>query len=526
MTDTAGNPQSSRVLSFLFHLLLLWYPLLSLLWRRDYPLLTAEGAVLLAVAASIAALLALAGNPLRGRGMLLFTPLLIALVMMVQFNFGIPVLVAATLLAAALQYFLGARFYMAALPVMAALLLGAWLDSRSAGASPQQAMVAPAPNVTLPPIVHILLDSFGGIDGLPDYQATPLFRDGLYRFLEEYGFETFPRAYSRHTNTGESMYAALNFRNDWQSNFLLETLSGEEHRLSANALFDAFAALGYRFNIYQTEHLDYCQSHRERVDLCWTYDQPNVLSIRAAPGALQRAEMLSKILLMQSSALTTALRKVIEDPSVAVHDPTVLQRLAEDLVDAPRGRVFLAHVLLPHSPFVFLHHCEIDYATQPALRWASIPGEAVLKPEIHEFRAMRYFEQTDCALLSLRALFDRMQAAGTLEGSIILLHGDHGPGLATTGQANPAMPTEAVRARHSVLFAARFPGGGFAVDERTLALSELLEGFARAVQGAASNVPGPSVGAAITPGAAVQTPYVFMDGPPPKKRIEGDFFAP
>ena len=100
-------------------------------------------------------------------------------------------------------------------------------------------------NPNIPPIVHILLDGFVGPEGLPKNPNKAIFREEFYRFFNDYGFQVFPRAYSRYSATVDSLYAAFNFRDDAVSRYSLEKVDHREHIMESNVKFDLLESLGY-----------------------------------------------------------------------------------------------------------------------------------------------------------------------------------------------------------------------------------------------------------------------------------------
>jgi len=103
-----------------------------------------------------------------------------------------------------------------------------------------------------------------------------------------------------------------------------------------------------------------------------------------------------------------------------------------------------------------------------------------LKPEVIEYRTMRYFEQAECALTTLRQLFEEMKFNSIFERSYIVLHGDHGSQISKnlpTVRNLEVMTGEDYRAHYSTLFAIKVPFGEFSLDPRSLPISTLLEEF-------------------------------------------------
>jgi hypothetical protein len=98
-----------------------------------------------------------------------------------------------------------------------------------------------------------------------------------------------------------------------------------------------------------------------------------------------------------------------------------------------RGRYTLVHLLIPHNPYVLRRDC------------SSAPvGEST-----------DVLEQHGCALRLLEALLGTLRSQSRLEGSIVVVHGDHGSGASV--RAGRIEPDEAARRRTVLLVK---PAGG------------------------------------------------------------------
>ena len=213
---------------------------------------------------------------------------------------------------------------------------------------------------------------------------------------------------------------------------------------------------------------------------------------------------------------------------MAVHDPRVFGALREDILSEPNGHLFFAHVLLPHPPFAFLHDCSVSYQSDRLYRSSAFSNEHDLNDSVYEVRNNLYFEQMDCALLSLRQIFYELQKNSVFERSIIVIHGDHGSLIANVlprVQNLDKLTTEHYRAHYSTLFAVRFPQTEFSVDDRALPLNALMEGYSRSIQ---QYVTKGSTSGSISGSVPVDTSdlesYVYLLGSIPMQRVEIDIF--
>jgi len=120
----------SRLTSVCFYLLLFGYPVLSLLWRRSYPVFTAEVFRLLLVVVGMSILFSLLTEKLRPSISYLLTGLLILIVAMVQLNLLIEGLAIGAGAIALVMFTFKQRFLIFFMPVLIALIFGAYLDGR------------------------------------------------------------------------------------------------------------------------------------------------------------------------------------------------------------------------------------------------------------------------------------------------------------------------------------------------------------------------------------------------------------
>ena len=515
---------------FLFYVLLFSYPLLTLLWRRNYSIFSAEVGILFLLITALAILLAIVLSKVRTIIGLLLTSLFITITFLIQFNLLLEGMLISAVASLVIAWRIKAKLYLYSLPVLAALLLGAWLDSVEDARKTLSVEVTDSVNPELPPIVHILLDGFVGPGGLPGNANAAIFKEEFYRLFNDFGFQVFPRAYSRYSATVDSLYSAFNFKNDAESRYSLEVLGRREHKLESNIQFDVLESLGYRFNIYQTGHLDFCQSNPDSLDRCWEYAQPNIDTLQNIESIQMRTRMLARVLLTQSAMLSEILstRGWLTNLRLTVHDPRVFSRLKNDVLSEPDGRYFFAHVLLPHAPFVFMHDCSINYNTAWWERHPMLKDEPVQIASVYELRARLYFEQMECALFSLRQVFDDMKRAGIFEQSIIVLHGDHGSMLAKYlpryWNINKLTSSD-YRAHFSTLFAVKFPNAEFQIDDRILPLSVLLEGFSKTVPGyITGNHSGKGFSETVSNDPEKVAKYIYLLGSVPMQKVEVNIF--
>ena len=518
------------LINFFFYLFLFSYPVLSLLWRRSFPLLSTEVFVLLAIVVGMSIIFSLIANKLRPPIDYLLTGILILFVFMIQFNLlleGMLVCIGFTTL---LLFLLKQNFRVHSLPILVALLIGAYLDSRHEPLADQSEANAELVNTELPPVLHIVLDGFIGIGGLPPYSSSGLIRDEILSFFQTNDFQLFSHAYSRYASTVDSLNSSLNYRHDGEGTYVLELEDRSASVVKENAVFTSMETLGYRLNVYQTGHLDMCQSNLGNLDRCWQYDHPNVNSVVHSEKVGFRLYALVMVLLDQSKLLSEILtgQQGLAVLGITTHDPRVFDILEKDVRHKGVGNYFYAHVLLPHGPYAYQADCSVSYEAPYSLRLAYQRGEPVQPPLVYEIRNGMYFSQIECALRSLQSLIASLKENVDYERSIIILHGDHGS-IITKNRPSfrnvEKMNKEDYRASFSTLFAVKYPGSKFSVDERALSLSYLLEEFMVLLP----SLLNPAESYTVFRPSDTASPdkmgsYVYLNGTYPKNRIDIDIF--
>ncbi len=479
---TGRSDMGSREMTknIVFFVLLFTYPLLSFVWRRDYPVFSLEVMWLLGILFVTALCVGLLCSRISPAISNLVTALALFLVFVLQLNPSFSGLVVGLIAIGGVLFVFKQRLRRVGVYILAAILLGAWLDSRLESNTDWSVDDPERVDKRLSPVVHILLDGFIGVAGLPDYPASGLIRRKMLTFFEVNDFELYTHAYSRFARTGESVYSAMNFRHTFDLSFGLQKLSDEQHVLQENGVFSMMESMGYRLNIYQTGHINMCRSNPANLDRCWQYDQPNIRSVLGAGDARMRFYALLKTLLSQSRVAkrmieNTEWNAVIE---VANYNPTLFDVLSEDLGERPWGNYFYAHALIPHGPYIYQPGCTVSYDHAPLLTSARTLEEPPLQGDVYEVRNGLYFGQIDCALDTLQSLFDDMKARGVYDRAVIVLHGDHGSRIGRYQYLSEHMQDLSVadyRAGFSTLFAVKYPGSRFALRDTPLPLARLLE---------------------------------------------------
>jgi len=337
-------------------------------------------------------------------------------------------------------------------------------------------------NPNLPVILHIILDEHIGVEGIPE-QFDP---DGCHAaqlrdFYLDHNFSVFGRAYSRYFNTWNTIPNLLNFD---APGFMLRHCGTDNGKfyVKENRYFELMKRRGYQIHVYQSDYLDFCgREGSAAVSSCYTYELESIQSIVGSPISLAGK---TRILLGVYSRLSEILG-VFNIPQVRVSTVSAskaLEKLHLDLLEAKPGMMFIAHLMLPHYPYIYRSDC--SFRKQPE-KWLNAHVEK-LKPR-HNTEATRaerypmYLEQISCTSHKLDRLFNDLKQLGIYENMIIIIHGDHGSRLVfappDTRMIKEPYPDSDFVDAFSTLFAVKWPGIPADYDRRILPLEALFASF-------------------------------------------------
>ena len=406
--------------------------------------------------------------------------------------------------------FLGLRRHIATIltTVFAtAILATAILPAQKAQFGPQPVAPVEVPVADLPPIIHVVLDGHIGIEGIPvDIGGGEALRDSLREFFGKWGFRLYGRAYSKYFMTYDSISNLINGKASAIDADLVDitTHTGKPGwKPAQNEYFRKLADRGYRIRVYQTDYLDFCQDFSGKIEYCYRYPSSSPQLVRALDlPAMEKAELIIgsytdksavvnmlRILynksrsLIASSGLPGWERKNYAFSSLGV--PEVIRQLQTDLSQASRGRLFFAHLLLPHGPYIWDETCRMRDDSDT---WLSrrLDHEDLLShsnPEYREKAYGIYFQQVVCTMSLLDNLLESLDKNGLLENATVIIHGDHGSRITIN---DPVAPMEAIATDRdyidafSTLFAIRSPGITPGYHGETRAIQHL---FAELVMG-------------------------------------------
>ncbi len=470
-------------------------PLVAFAGYHEYGLLRPELVVLYGVLAGVAVLggaaIVLFGDWARvavlATGVTLFLDL--------QFDFG-KALVAIGLCVLACCWLLRrhlARILVTAMAGVIAATLA--LPASSAHRAPVRNDFAPS-STDLPVIVHLVLDEHIGIEGIPiEIGIGQELKESLVEFYLGHGFRLYGGAYSRYMNSYNAIPNLLNFTAETTDGHYADPRE-QPLVIGDNAWFRALADRGARIHVYQSDYMELCEVAGVELAACISRSIRTMKVLESAPVALfGKVWVISSMYVGRSAAYRhfRGLYGRLQKAGLRLPDWTwerevigalgadgLLGVLIDDVAAARPGDVFLAHVMLPHFPYMLDRECRLrpsvaDWLDRndPALRGGAYENSVASRNE----RYALYLDQVECTRRRVGELLAAMRTAGILDGAVILIHGDHGSRIGRT-KANAAGRERLTAADYSdyfsTLYAVRSPGQAAGYEAEPRALDQLF----------------------------------------------------
>ena len=357
------------------------------------------------------------------------------------------------------------------------------------------------------PIIHLILDQHIGIDGLTDaIPGAAEMRGELLTLYENAGFRVYGSAFTHFPATLESLPNLMNNSVEPNANRWVRIANGRNELLE-NRWFRYLKAQGYVIDVLQTHYVDFCADRAAPVSRCETYNLGDVRFLHDLDvGAIEKSQYLMLYsFAVDYKPLSRALQlawhaagKVsaligfdlpvwnvqVLSPST-VNALNIMDRVADRLETIGPGQAYVAHLILPHDPYVLEENCEIkprfsDWTDRKsALWWLLVAAD----PARQRFRYQEYFKQMRCLNRRLAALFEILDRRGLANQATVIIHGDHGSlitSLEPVSQVGASLSSLDITSSYSTLFAVRAPGLAPGLDREFSSIQGL---FARHVMG-------------------------------------------
>lgn len=339
---------------------------------------------------------------------------------------------------------------------------------------------AKRPAADRPAIVHLVLDSYLGLDGMalgPEHYTR--LRAEQSAFFTGRGFQIYPRAYSRHVKTVNSLPQLFSY-----GQAPLATTNRNLQYSIADELpyFMDLDARGYRTSVVAPTYLDFCVN--QPLTYCRKYERSALPAmLDSEMSALDRATVMGFTLLQLAGLPSRAVEAVqlrANDllgtegrrpynrakllPLASVRE---LDRFTQELATLQRGEARVIHLLLPHDPYILDAQCR----ARPEPDWLDEHG-----PGAPVARERAYADQVRCLQRKIGQMLDAMDRTQAGRDAIVVLHGDHGSRISPVAPflGGPDLTTRELMMSHSAFFGVRVPGEAGGEVAGTHALDELM----------------------------------------------------
>jgi hypothetical protein len=340
----------------------------------------------------------------------------------------------------------------------------------------------------LPFTLHIILDEHIGVEGLPpDADSQELARD-LRAFFHKNEFMLFGGAYSSYFNTVRSLSHQFNFADGTHNPDLYEkSTAGFTWRLTRNQHLSELIRKGYAVRVYQSNHVNVCGDAALPL-VCDTYNYTGISALMTAPlSVVEKAFVLASIFVTRTAPYqeftkhyVSASRRLLgrgivlpvwnglEQSVGPLITAATMATVKERLAAARPDQYVLAHLLIPHSPYVYDAECNI----LPPWQWLgrSAPAGFSNTDDGRKVRYRMYVAQARCTTEKLQELLDAIPLEVSRE-AVVILQGDHGSRITTAEPSASSFGQLTARDYidgYSTLFAVRAPGLPSTYDTRAL----------------------------------------------------------
>jgi hypothetical protein len=314
----------------------------------------------------------------------------------------------------------------------------------------------------LPNYVHIILDQHIGIDGmLVNTEERKTYVDSLVQRYLSYDFNVYSGAFNLFNQTNHSIPSILNFNLEPKSYLIHgKDYMGNDNRMISNKLFNLLKNQGYKLNVYETDFINMCDNAKVTINKC----------VRYSAGLLfnQDETLRNKILITLNEIATryrivsawnalhfSRIGNMLNMPFWSLSVPKgdrfgtsslkILKQLGTDITKSSGGEAFIAHILLPHDPYIFDSKCNIV-----------VPHGGKYKKEYKT-----YLSQLICTQEKVFELVELIKRNNLLNDTTIVIHSDHGSNLSKKNDMNYDK-----RDFHSSLFVEHIAGGSEGIQYR------------------------------------------------------------
>ena len=372
-----------------------------------------------------------------------------------------------------------------------------------------------------PRIIHLIFDAHIGVEGIPT--STDLgkaVKEQIVNFYRQYDFVLYGRAYSHYFKTWEAIPNAFNYSAETKQEAWVTrgNVSGADwfpFRIRTNNYFKVLSQRHYHLNVVESDILDFCSDSDKNAALqgCTTYRARALGAIAHVNLPISQKIKLIIVGYVRSYYRFEAIRSIFQSiqpkftlhgvpllswatdtswipnssPFTSINTMAIMEGLWDEVLLVPPGNVFLAHLLLPHYPYLYKGDCSTHSSIEDWITGTNVADFRSLRDgqnisQLREEQNSLYFQQLRCLYTNLDKLFLRMKKAGVFDDSIIIIHGDHGSRnfrYEPTVENVDLLTEDDYKDAFSILYAIKIPGKPGGYDSSVLPLEQL---FAQSLQ--------------------------------------------
>lgn len=276
-----------------------------------------------------------------------------------------------------------------------------------------------------PNILVMILDEHIGIEGIPAInESAKNLKEKLIHDYVQNRFLVYGRSYSNYYNTFKSVPSILNYA-------LFK--DGSNQASDSYEVLEKFYRQGYAVNIYQSNYYGYCAPSRGRYRQCLEYDKNSIGFLYGTSLPIHekvRVMMASFFEAHKSAVLRKAYWLLSEKYAwlpwghvEAIAAMQVFELIKRDMALQKSGNVFFAHLLIPHSPYLYDSECRLKGTAEWEQRLITNHFDSAAS---WRRKSERYLEQVGCTHKKVSELFEVMRNTGSYDKATIVIFGDHG----------------------------------------------------------------------------------------------------
>ncbi len=347
-------------------------------------------------------------------------------------------------------------------PIVAVFSLGSLVVdiSQALVRAPRPTPIAHGAPRERPPkhVLYLVFDGHGGPEGLPtDIPECQKAKRAIEDTFERHCFRLYPYAFTNYRLTVSSLPSIINSVVPNGKADLVRATGRFSYTLRGNSLFSDFLARGYAIRVYESTLLSFA-APADRVQTRVRYNITSLGPVAFAGlplksrlrGLLGGYLRVDPLLWRLSSALLRSSVVPWKRPGPLAVAGLWPRFLAQEVVGADQDTLFFAHLMTPHSPYMYRSNGGLRDVSE----WYDTDGPR----EALKFEYARYAEQVQALHLELNWFFEFLKKSGVWDSLTIVVHGDHGPRMGLIDIATEPVELPALLDSFSALLAIKFPG--------------------------------------------------------------------